>query len=75
MIKQSFKALGTKINLTIFDDVSDYILVETRRLVTNYENRLTVNRDHSEVVSINQNAGIRPVKVSLDTFFLIQQAV
>ena len=75
MIKQSFKALGTKINLTIFDYVSDYILVETRRLVTNYENRLTVNRDHSEVVSINQNAGIRPVKVSLDTFFLIQQAV
>ncbi len=31
MIKQSFKALGTKINLTICDDVSDYILVETRR--------------------------------------------
>ncbi len=75
MIKQSFKALGTKINLTIFDGVSGYILVETRRLVTNYENRLTVNRDHSEVVSINQNAGIRPVKVSMDTFFLIQQAV
>lgn len=35
---------------------------------------MTINKEKSEVISINQNAGIDFVNVSPDTFFVIQKS-
>lgn len=44
------------------------------QLIRDYENRLTVNRAHSEVMAINLAAGVKPVQVSSITYQLIRIA-
>ncbi|WP_338211358.1 FAD:protein FMN transferase [Lactiplantibacillus paraxiangfangensis] len=68
-------ALGTDIDLTLLgSDRSDY-LTQACDLIDQYEDRLTVNRSHSEVMAINQAAGQHPVQVSAATYSLVKQAV
>lgn len=75
MVTRAFRALGTKINLTLFDALSEDVLTTTEAMVIDYEDRFTVNRDLSEVMAINHLAGYSPVKVSADTYELIEKAV
>lgn len=72
---QSFRALGTRVKLTLFDPVPSGLLDSTQRLVMHYEDLLTVNRSQSEVMSINAAAGKHAVKVSAVTYDLIRVAV
>lgn len=72
---QGHHALGTDIDLTLFGSGSDDYLDRARQLIDQYEDRLTVNRDHSEVVAINQAAGSHPVQVSAATYSLVKLAV
>ena len=60
------RGLGTVITLQIYGDQNKKILDQSFDLIAGYEDRLTVNRDHSEVMDINHAAGIRPVQVSAD---------
>lgn len=69
------RGLGTVITLQIFGDQNEGILDESFKLIAGYEDRLTVNRDHSEVMSINHAAGQHPVSVSNSTYQLIKLAV
>ncbi|MBD5429585.1 FAD:protein FMN transferase [Lactobacillus sp.] len=69
------KGLGTVITLQIFGDENEKILNESFALIAGYEDRLTVNRDHSEVMSINHAAGQYPITVSSSTYKLIKLAV
>lgn len=69
------RGLGTVITLQIFGDENEKILDESFDLIAGYEDRLTVNRDHSEVMSINHAAGQQPVTVSNSTYQLIKLAV
>ena len=76
--KQAVKqhhALGTKITLQVFAPETEKLLDETCRLIDHYEDLLTVNRDHSEVMSINQASGHEAVQVSSPTYALIKLAV
>jgi thiamine biosynthesis lipoprotein len=69
------RGLGTTITLTVFGEKDDRALDAAFDLVSNYEDRLTVNRPVSEVMAVNDAAGIEPVTVSSSTYDLIAQAV
>ncbi|MEY8441905.1 FAD:protein FMN transferase [Lactobacillaceae bacterium 24-114] len=69
------KALGTKIVLTLFGDQYIPLLQKSMRLIDGYEDRLTVNREESEVMNINHAAGRMPKMVSPSTYELIRLAV
>ncbi|MFC6181618.1 FAD:protein FMN transferase [Lactiplantibacillus daowaiensis] len=71
----SHYALGTDIDLTLFgSDTNDY-LTQANQLIDQYEDRLTVNRQQSEVMAINHAAGDHPVQVSAATYSLVKQAI
>lgn len=48
---------------------------QTNDLVQKYEAILTVNRDQSEIMDINHNAGIKPVTISAEAYEIVKQAV
>ncbi len=65
--------MGSPILLKLF--VHDEALASrVFRLIKHYEDLLTVNRDHSEVMSINHAAGLHPVVVSRPVYELIKVA-
>ncbi|GAY72262.1 FAD:protein FMN transferase [Lentilactobacillus kosonis] len=48
---------------------------QTNDLVQKYEAILTVNRNQSEIMDINHNAGIKPVTISAEAYEIVKQAV
>lgn len=68
-------ALGTRVVLTVYGDEYFPVLAESMRLIDGYEDRLTVNRNESEVMSVNHAAGKNPKVVSPSTYELIKLAV
>lgn len=68
-------ALGTSITLQIFGTTDDTVINESFDLIDHYEDLLTVNRDHSEVMEINHAAGEHPVQVSSAVYDLVKLAV
>lgn len=74
-ISQKHRALGTNITLTLFNEKNQNILAQSVALIDYYEDLFTVNRSFSEVININQNAGLHPVKVSHSTYHLVKTAV
>lgn len=75
LVNKKYYALGTLINLTVATPAGEKELDSAYDLIKNYEDKLTVNRDQSEVMSINHLAGIKPVAVPTDTYELIKRAV
>lgn len=75
LINKSYRALGTVINLTVAEPSSEADLDAGYQLIQHFEDKLTVNRPESEVMSINHAAGIKPVAVPEDTYGLIKRAV
>lgn len=75
LVNKKYYALGTLINLTVATPAGEKELDAAYDLIKNYEDKLTVNRDQSEVMSINHLAGIKPVAVPTDTYELIKRAV
>lgn len=67
--------LGTVITLQIFGSTNESILDESFELIADYENRLTANRDVSELMDINHNAGKQAIQVSTSTYNLIKLSV
>ena len=74
-IKKQYFALGTQIELTAFGTATEQDLDDAYQLIQGYEARLTVNRDHSEIMAINQNAGKAAVQVSSSTYSLVKLAI
>lgn len=75
LINKSYYALGTVINLSVASPATEADLDAGYQLIKNFEDKLTVNRTESEVMSINHNAGIKAVVVPSDTYGLIKRAV
>lgn len=68
-------ALGTRINLTVYGSQYFGLLKQSMDLIDRFEDQLTVNRDQSEVMSVNHGAGKTPKLVSQTTYDLIKLAV
>jgi len=67
--------LGTLIELSIYEGGSNKILTEAFELISALENKLSRNKALSEISWMNVSAGIYPVKVSDDTFFIIDKSI
>ncbi|MCW1873169.1 FAD:protein FMN transferase (plasmid) [Erwinia sp. INIA-01] len=65
--------MGSPILLKLFEH-DEALARGVFRLIKQQENRLTVNRPHSEVMAINHAAGRHPVAVSLPVYHLIKRA-
>lgn len=68
--KQGY-ALDTLCNITIYDKSSEAVLQKCYDRLQEVESKMSVDLPASEVSKINQMAGVKPVKVSEDTFHVI----
>lgn len=68
--KQGF-ALDTICNITIYDKASEAVLDKCYQKLNDVENKMSVDISTSQVSMINKMAGIKPVKVSDDTYHVI----
>lgn len=77
-VEQTDFILGTIISLKLFDYAEDAYFADSFEALRAIERRMTINDANpaeSEVMQINENAGIQPVKVSDDTFEVIKNGI
>ena len=67
--------LGTVCNIKIYDKNDDKIFNKTFDRIKELENKLSINKAHSEVDAINDAAGIKPIVVSKDTYYCIKEGI
>lgn len=75
MIKKIFPAFGTINTVTLFDSCNSSILEKIKQTILEMHNCFSFFSPDSEIYKINQNAGIHPVAVSEDTFYLLSLAL
>ncbi len=66
--------MGTYVKMQIYDDGKEAVLKKGFDRVKELADKITVNEPGSEVDKINEQAGIKPVKVSDDVYPLIKKA-
>ena len=74
-VSQSRLLLGTSCKVTIYDYPTKEIFEKSFARIQDIENKMSTHITTSEVYQINQKAGIEPVKVSQDTFNVVQKAL
>ena len=67
----SERLMGTTITISLVDERSDILLQKSFDLLRELEYRFNANSQESELMEINHQAGIAPVKVHPDLFELI----
>lgn len=67
--------LGTFCKITIYDKTSKDILDKAFNRINEIENKMTINKKNSEVININSKSGLDFVKVSPDTFDVIEKSL
>lgn len=75
MLTHTYYGLGTVINLSVAAPANETDIEAGYELIRKFEKKLTVNREYSEVVAINNAAGKHAVMVSKSTYELIKLAV
>ena len=71
-ISQNKYLLGTIVTITLYDNPQQEIFDEIFTAMEDIEAKMTINNaTSSEIIEVNQQAGIAPVKVSKDTFEVI----
>ncbi|MBF6979140.1 FAD:protein FMN transferase [Tuanshanicoccus lijuaniae] len=68
----SLHLMGTNITMTIISDNAEQQTQAVDKLLRMYEQRFSANSDTSELMQINQRAGIQPVVVNDELFELIE---
>lgn len=68
---RSERLMGTTITVSICDSQADELLAHCFELLRSYEHRFSANNASSELMEVNHQAGIAPVKVHPDLFELI----
>ena len=71
----SFYALGTVNSITVFGDNAEPSLSLAMKRIYEIDDNMSVFKESSEISALNRAAGIAAVKVSDDTFFVIQKAL
>ncbi|SET42880.1 FAD:protein FMN transferase [Thorsellia anophelis] len=65
--------MGSTIQIKTFSD-EKVLIKNIFRIIKHYENVLTVNRLNSQIMMVNSNAGVGPIKVDKDIYALVKQA-
>ncbi|WP_202710654.1 FAD:protein FMN transferase [Sporosalibacterium faouarense] len=71
--KDSFM-LGTFVVVTLYDHQNEEIIDKVFNRFDEIENRMSINIETSDVSKINDNAGIKPVKVHDDVYYVLKKA-
>lgn len=66
--------LGTYVRVKIYDEGKKDVLDPVYQRVKELGDKITINQPGSEVDEINAQAGIKPVKVSDDIYYLLKEA-
>ena len=69
-----FKALGTKITLTVFSSPDQQVFAPSKQLIDYYEKLFSIYLPDSEISRINHVAGRKMITVSTPTFDLVSLA-
>ncbi|MBS7577886.1 MULTISPECIES: FAD:protein FMN transferase [unclassified Enterococcus] len=72
--KQEIFALGTYVEIKVYDKHKETALADAMSLIKKYDKEITVNEDGSILDEVNENAGIRPVKVPKDIMKMLVYA-
>jgi FAD:protein FMN transferase len=72
---QTRQLLGTICNVSIFDTAPAGVFEKVFERVRQVEDKMSPNIAASELSAVNDRAGLAPVKVSAETFSLIQRAL
>lgn len=67
--------MGTTVTVTLYDSNNSKILDKVFNKVKELESTLSINENGTLVDEINENAGIKPVKVDDDTYALIEKGL
>lgn len=67
--------LNTVSTVRIFNEDKEEVLDQVFAHIKSYENILTMHEAGSEIDEVNQNAGIKPVKVSEEVFNLVELSI
>lgn len=66
--------LGTVIEITIYDKNDEAILDKALARIAEIESKMTINNaDTSEIIALNNASGVSEVKLSPDTFFVVEK--
>ncbi|MDT2494408.1 FAD:protein FMN transferase [Enterococcus avium] len=66
--------MGTYVQMRIYDDGKEAALKPAFKRVKELADKITVNQEGSEIDAVNKEAGVKPVKVTDDMFFLLKEA-
>ncbi|MGE4584456.1 MAG: FAD:protein FMN transferase [Sphaerochaeta sp.] len=72
---ESFLMLGTVCKITIYDNPNEEAFTAAFSRLREIEQKMSLHIETSELSEINRNAGIKPVKVSADTYAVIKKAL
>ncbi len=72
-IKTNF-VMGTMVTVTVYGENRNEVAREVLDELDRIEKLMSINLDDSEIIRVNKNAGIKPVKVSDDTYKVVQTA-
>lgn len=72
--KQDIFALGTYVDIKVYDKNKEEALNDAIELIKKYDDEITVNEDGSILDEVNENAGIKPVKVPKDIMKMLVYA-
>ncbi|MBM7833463.1 FAD:protein FMN transferase [Clostridium sardiniense] len=67
--------MGTAIKITLYDVGSEEILDKAFKRVIDLEDLVSINKSGTEIVELNKNSGINPVKLSDDSFNIIEKGL
>jgi FAD:protein FMN transferase len=67
--------LGTVCTVKLYDHISDTTFEKVFNRLKEIEDKMSVNKEKSEVIDINNASGVDYVKVSKDTFEVIEKGV
>jgi FAD:protein FMN transferase len=67
--------LGTVCTIKIYDHISESTFEKVFNRLKEIEDKMSVNKESSEVININNASGVDYVKVSKDTFEVIEKGV
>lgn len=73
-ISKSDFLLGTVVEITLYDKQDETIIDNAFKRISEIEAKMTINNaETSEIIALNNAAGVKPVKVSPDTFDVLER--
>lgn len=74
-VEKTEVVLGTPCTIKLYDHIDDNNFKNVFNRLKEIEDKMSINKEKSEVIDINNNAGIDYVKVSDDTFEVIKKGI